>query len=117
MNVENIHNVSDGALINYINTSLERRQYKFNAKVSKIEVELKDVFIKYSYVIEDLEFEIFLDEMIKKNILTPKQQYVLRKKYFDGFTDNEIAKELDVSRQNISKIHKAALVNLKKYLN
>lgn len=117
MNLENIRNVSDGALVNYFNTSLERRQYKSNIKLLPIEVELEDVFIKHYDVIEDLEFEIFLDEMIKKNILTSKQKYVLKKKYFDGFTDDAIAKELEVSRQNISKMHKVPLINLKKYLN
>ena len=117
MNLEGINNVSDGALVNYINTSLQRRQYKCNFKSSMVEVELNDVFTKYYDAIEDIDFEIFLDDMIKKNVLTSKQKYVLKKKYFDGFTDSEIAKELDVSRQNISKINKVAIKNLKEYLN
>ncbi|WP_423219416.1 sigma factor-like helix-turn-helix DNA-binding protein [Clostridium sulfidigenes] len=49
--------------------------------------------------------------------MNEKQRYVLIKKYYYDFTDKEIAIELAISRQAISKIHKKAIENLKKYLN
>jgi len=41
----------------------------------------------------------------------------LVKKYYENFTDIEIAKALNISRQAISKTHRRAINNIKEYLN
>jgi DNA-directed RNA polymerase specialized sigma subunit len=39
------------------------------------------------------------------------------KKYYYDCTDEEISRELCISRQAVSKSHRKAIDNLKKYLN
>ena len=56
------------------------------------------------------------------HILTPKEQYILSKRYglnnYDKMTQNEIAKEYHISRSYVSRIEKKALIKLLKcYIN
>ncbi len=112
-----IENISDGALVKYIQKSLYREYYKLNKSRLIIEVELNDVFSLESNEYKDSEYKILLDEFEAKSIINERQKYMLLKKYCHLSTEEEIASELKVSRQAVNKMHNVAIRNIKKYLN
>lgn len=116
MKIENIQNLSDGALVKYIEIALRRKYIKMNKKYSIIEVELNDVFTSHHDEYTEIEFKIFLDEIENKKVINKKQNYVLLKKYFNLNTDQEIADELEISRQAVNKINRLAIKNIREYL-
>lgn len=113
----NITNSSDGALVNYIQQSLYREYYRLSKGNQIIEVELTDTFTADIDEYKEVEYEIYFDELVVGKVINKKQKYVLLKKYYDECTDQEIANELCISRQAVSKIHKIAIKNLKEYFN
>lgn len=112
-----IVDLSEGALINYIKTSFYREYYRLSKAKVKNEIHQKNDLHIWVSDYNKIEYKIFLDELILKKVINQKQKYVLIKKYYYDFTDKEISNELDISRQAISKIHKKAIYNIKKYLN
>ncbi|MEG2290714.1 MAG: helix-turn-helix domain-containing protein [Clostridium sp.] len=113
----NMINSSDGALVTYIQQSLYREYYRLNKTNSIIEVELTDTFKVDCNEYKDIEHEMFLNELVVGKVINEKQKCVLLKKYYDEYTDQEIATDLCISRQAVSKIHKVAIKHLKEYLN
>jgi DNA-directed RNA polymerase specialized sigma subunit len=116
MNIENIKNLSDGALVKYVEISLRRKYIKMNNKDSIIEVELNDVFNSHNNEYTEIEFKIFLDEIENKKVINKKQNYVLLEKYFNQNTEQEIADELKISRQAVNKMNRLAIKNIREYL-
>jgi len=115
--LESINTLSEGSVVNYIKTSFYREYYRLGKSQIICEYyEKNDLYVPINDY-HKLEDKIFLDELVLKKIINEKQRYVLIKKYYYDFTDKEIAIELAISRQAISKIHKKAIENLKKYLN
>lgn len=57
---------------------------------------------------------IDLYDALKK--LSTKEYAVIKQRYFDGFSQSEIAKELFISQAQVSRIEKKALNNLHNYL-
>lgn len=112
-----IKNLSDEALVKYIQKSLYREFYKLNKGSLIMEVELNDIFNSSSNEYQDIEYKILLDEFEAKSIITESQKYMLLKKYCYLSTEQEIAKELNVSRQAINKSHKSAVKKIRRYLN
>lgn len=113
----NITNSSDGSLVNYIQQSLYREYYRLNKANPIIEVELTDTFTADINEYKEVEYEIYLNELVVEKVINKKQKYVLLKKYRDERTDQEIAMDLCISRQAVNKMHKLAIKNLKEYLN
>lgn len=115
--LESINTLSEGSVVNYIKTSFYREYYRLGKSQIICEYyEKNDLYVPINDY-HKLEDKIFLDELVLKKIINEKQRYVLIKKYYYDFTDKEMAIELAISRQAISKIHKKAIENLKKYLN
>lgn len=48
-------------------------------------------------------------------ILTPKQKNIIRMVYFEGMKVVDVAKQCNVTRQDIYKIHKNAITKMRKY--
>lgn len=59
--------------------------------------------------------QIFMDEKLNRVVinLTPKQRKVLYMIYFLELSEKEIGKEMKVTQQSISKIHRAAIKKLR----
>lgn len=115
--LERIENLSDGALVKYIQRSLYREYYKLNKNSLIMESELNDIFDSGSNEYQDIEYKMLLDEFQVKGIINERQKYMLLKKYCYLSTEEEIASELKVSRQAVNKMHNVAIRNMKKYLN
>lgn len=115
--LEYIENLSDGALVKYIQKSLYREYYKLNKRSLIMEVELNDIFNSTSNEYQDIEYKILLDEFEVKSIISERQKYMLLKKYCYLSTEEEITRELKVSRQAVNKMHHVTIRNIKKYLN
>lgn len=80
----------------------------FNDDVTNIEIEKKSINIDYNYNI------IFIDLIDK----LPKRQYkIINLRYNYGFSDEEIASIIGISRQAVYKNRIAALNCLKKEIN
>jgi hypothetical protein len=114
--LDSMVNLSEGALVNYIVKSLKRECYRLNRLQLISDCEMNDnAFVILNDYIE-IEHKIFLDELVHNRIINKRQEYVLLKKYYNECTDQEIANELCISRQAVSKMHKLAIKNLKEYL-
>lgn len=120
--LDNIQNLSDGALVNYIKKSLYREYFKLKKERRFIEVELMDKFstntseyIDSEYI--DSEYKIFLDQLESRQVISKNENKILIKKYCYLSTEQEIARELNVSRQAINKKHKSAIKKIREYLN
>ncbi len=115
--LERIENLSDGALVKYIQKSLYREYYKLNKSSLIKEVELNDISKLESSEYKDVEYKIFLDELETKSIISERQKYMLLMKYSCLNTEQEIAIELNISRRAVNKMHSLAIKNIKEYLN
>ncbi|MGB2511031.1 hypothetical protein [Leuconostoc suionicum] len=51
-----------------------------------------------------------------RTILTPRQLFILNKIYIEGYKQNEIAKQLNITPPAINKIKKASLLAIKQYI-
>lgn len=107
-------NKSDGALIKYINTSLNRKSISLYNKNKKVNTET----IKYNNNIKSTiqcsdinELELFLS----LNCLSDIQKKIIIYKYINNLTDTEIACNLGISRQTVYSNKIKALSKLKKY--
>lgn len=103
--------IEDKYILSYIKTSI-RRQYIYLLSIQQNIEKLNIKMINYeesSYY--DKSNLIFYD-IIKT--LNNKEKFILEKKFIDDFTNNEISRELNVSRQNIQMCLSRALYKLKK---
>ncbi len=75
----NLKNSSDGALVNYIKQGLYREYYKLNKIEPIVSVEFSDIFTVTTNDYVQIEYEIFIDELVIKKVLNEKQMYVLLK--------------------------------------
>jgi RNA polymerase sporulation-specific sigma factor len=48
--------------------------------------------------------------------LSPREQRIISMRYFENLTQTEIASEIGISQAQISRIEKAALKKMKKYM-
>jgi len=104
---------NDGMVVNFLYTLLKNKKidlFRKNVKgkdQKKIDIEkVGELASKYNFV----DYFI-IDELLE--LLTIKQQKVLKFKYFYGYSDVEIAKFLDVSRQSVNKIKIRAIKKLR----
>ncbi len=103
----------DKYIISYISKSLTN-QYIYINKKYQLEFNLKlylneDIINNESY--KDFDNIIFKDRV---KVLTEKEREVILKIYFYGFTEAQIGREKNISRQAIHKTHVRALNKLKK---
>ena len=58
--------------------------------------------------------EISLKEAMDK--LSPRENNIIRLRFFEGKTQMEVAKEINISQAQVSRLEKSALKNMKTYL-
>ena len=58
--------------------------------------------------------DIAISEGMKK--LNPREQMIIRKRFFDGKTQMEVADEIGISQAQVSRLEKSALLHMKKSL-
>lgn len=110
--IEKFKNKSDGAIVNYINTSLKNKShylYKSNLKFNNEITEFNDEVNSTCTVLDtdNIEFYSLL------NCLNETQKTIIIDKYINKLTDFEIATKLNISRQSIYKNKIKALDILK----
>lgn len=115
--ISDFKNFSEVVVVKYIKNSMDRECYRL-AKKGPIEmVELTDTFSKDSIDYDEVNYSVYLNNLVDKGIITKRQMQILYYKYYYVNNDTEIASDLHISRQAVSKIHNAAIKNLKTYLN
>lgn len=116
---EEIDNVSDGAMVNYLYTSMYHK-YVSVSKLLKEENKLRIVKPDNNNAdsntigCEDDYSELFLYSISK--LLTDRETAVIEGLYFRNMSVNEIADKRDLSNWNAYKIHDKALKKLKRDL-
>lgn len=116
INLSKFSNLYEGSLVNYLNNSLKNkstdlfRKYVLN---QNNELSLDLDIISYS---EDMDTKLFVDDLVKVDALTDNQKYILKQHYYYGYSDLEIAKKLNISRQAVNKSKQRALSAIRKYL-
>jgi hypothetical protein len=93
----NIFNLSDGALVNYIRKSLCREYYRLNKIYIFTEFKMLNKFSELSDSYLPIENKIFLGELVSLNIITNKQKYVLLRKCHYNLTRNISSKECEIN--------------------
>jgi RNA polymerase sporulation-specific sigma factor len=58
--------------------------------------------------------EISLKEAMDK--LSPREHNIIKLRFFEGKTQMEVAKEINISQAQVSRLEKSALKNMKNYL-
>ena len=59
--------------------------------------------------------EISLKEAMEK--LPDREHNIIKLRFFEGKTQMEVAKEIDISQAQVSRLEKSALRNMKNYLS
>lgn len=112
---------NDGAIVNYIGITF-RNKYLFLAKrhstASTLEVTESDLTDAQKHVVENTTTapaneRLDVTAYLSKRILTPRQERVIMRHYYEGYSISQIAKQDGVSRQNINRIKKSALDKLR----
>lgn len=92
------------------------------SKIIDSEVSQEDIFV---YIQKDTDFEFHLnvmDEICNKQLyntvisLTDKQRCILFMLVLDGYSESEVASELNISQQRVNKVKNKVLAKLKKNL-
>jgi RNA polymerase sporulation-specific sigma factor len=58
--------------------------------------------------------EISLKEAMDK--LSPREHNIIKLRFFEGKTQMEVAKEINISQAQVSRLEKSALKNMRNYL-
>ncbi|MDB0438054.1 hypothetical protein C4R89_00695 [Clostridioides difficile] len=107
-------NKSDGALIKYINTSLNRKSislYNRNKKFNTETIKYNDDRKSITPCSDTNELELYS----LLNCLSDIQKKIIIDKYINNLTETEIACTLGISRQTVYSNKVKALSKLKKY--
>lgn len=64
----------------------------------------------------DMDTNLFVNSLLNIESLSKKQHIVLKLSYLYGFSDIEIAKKLNISKQAVNKIKKRGLKILNEFL-
>lgn len=116
INLEKFKNTSDDAIVNYINYSLNNKATDlFRKYVFKKDNELP-IDLDIIYQNNDMDTNLFVNSLLNIESLSKKQHIVLKLSYLYGFSDIEIAKKLNISRQAVNKIKKRGLKILNEFL-
>lgn len=110
---KNIEFKEDKYFISYINTSIKRKFINLSKK-EQIYIQ-KNNYNFFDYNITDNTNNIFFYELVRN--LKPKEQKILKLKFIYNYKNSEIAKLLNVSRQNVQICLKRSFKKLKSELN
>ncbi|SHH41981.1 sigma-70 family RNA polymerase sigma factor [Tepidibacter thalassicus] len=111
---ENKNIKREECIIKYISSSLKYKYIKLSKKYKNIyvsEIELNEkITVSKNQTENTIEIKFLLNEFLDK--LSNRQRYILQKIYIYGYTESEIAKKLQISRQAVNKTKKKALKKL-----
>lgn len=79
------------------------------------DISLKDMIGQEELLYEKIENEDFIEKSFQK--LNKLEKDIVIKRFFNKKTQNEIAKELNISQMTVSRIEKKSIEKLKKELN
>lgn len=109
-----LKNRGDGTIIKYISNALERKKidlfYKY-VKGEKQEKELNLDIMGESFQ-GNIEDKLLIYKMFK--LLSHEQKEILKRKYYYGFSEQEIAEQLHISRQAVNQAKNRAFKRLRK---
>lgn len=98
-------------ILGYIKTSI-RRHYIYLSSVKQREENTEQKVINDYETFYYSNSNIVFYDLIKN--LNNKEKFILEKKFVDDYSNSDIAKILDISRQNVQVCIKRALYKLKK---
>lgn len=113
---ENPSMLRDECIIGYISTAIKNRYIYLSKRhfaIYKIEVQLNPDIAgedSTSEMVESIAVRQLLDNLPKR------QRIVIKGIFYDDYTEAEIAKELNISRQGVNKAKRKALKKLRKHL-
>ena len=90
----------------------ENYRVSYNA-ISEIKKGRRDKIQFQTY--EGLEMKTFVAKLL--DCCTKQEKYIIKKLYFDGYSGEEVAKQLKVSRQRVHIAKHNALAKMRKVLN
>ena len=77
-------------------------------------IDLESQIPDHHNAMDDMQRSIDLQKAMHH--LDQKELRIIKERYFEGFTQSEIAKDLMISQAQVSRIEKQALSHLKKYM-
>lgn len=113
--LDNLKNKSDGAIVNYIYVSLKNKAsslYRQNLKFNNETTEFNEYIKSNSTFLETDNIELYS----VLNCLNETQKKIIIHKYISKLTDTEIAAKLKISRQSVYKNKVKALDILKSFI-
>ena len=79
-----------------------------------IEIEMKEDFLEVPAPSKNIEHELMMKELVKE-ACSPKEEMMIYKIYVEGYTCEALGKEMNLSRQRVSKVMKEILQKMRKY--
>lgn len=116
LNLENLVNISEGALFNYIYNSLKNKAIDFLRKYVLVKNDETAIDLDIPTYDEDMDEKLFVENLFNLDILTSNQKEILKQSYLYENSDTEIAKKLHISRQAVNKTRRNGLAILREYL-
>lgn len=121
IDLERMKNKDDGAIINYINSTIRHYYISISKSICKLrdnETLPDQDFWLYNSENATVEFSqienyIILDTI--KSVLTEREFYCIYSIVLNGMTAEEVAKTLNISKQAANQCKKRALQKLKKH--
>lgn len=80
----------------------------------EVVAEMIDTVAANANTLAEVEQNLFVEEML--SLLTPPQKKVIQATILDEVTEQELASEMGVSKQAVSRMRERALNRLRKYL-
>jgi len=116
MNLSKLYMKNDQIIVGLIYKSLTNKKidlFRKHVLNTKEQVELPSELVQEK-PFEDLETKMVLKAAL--NSLSELQRNVLIKKYFNGYSDTEIASKLNISRQAVNRAKNRALEKLRELI-
>lgn len=108
---------NEGMIVNYIYNTLRNKKidlFKKHIKGKATNIEL-NLDILVDNLNTSMEDAIFIEEALKQ--LNERQRYIIVSRFIDGYSYNEIAQKLGISRQAINKAKNKAIEIMRKKLH
>ncbi|MCX7972721.1 MAG: sigma-70 family RNA polymerase sigma factor [bacterium] len=111
--IEEYTNISKEKLIEYLEFT-RQKLFSLESSVLQNQKPVSEIISDGKNVAEERDIKILIQEAISK--LDPLEKIVISLKFFEGLTQEEIAKKLNTIQVNISRIQSKALKKIKEAL-
>jgi len=105
---------NDNEFVSYIAAAIRYEYYKLRKQNSYQEIPLND-FIVIDCRQIDHDLRICINQLVDK--LPSKEKFIINSIFFYGYSEAELAKKLDISRQAVNKTKNNALRKLLTFIN